>query len=148
MNKPDCPYDFDVEFGKQLVKYLGGDVSKVKKKDCWWDFAKKFPELLNPAMKYFEEATAGAPSGAAYYLMVYGAAPLEWAMRVVENAKTGNPSWEAYKLTKYGAPLKWAMKVIENAKTGYPSSAAYWLVRDCKAPLEWYEKLKLERGWK
>lgn len=47
--KPRCPKDFDAAFGRRLVKYLGGDTSKIKDNWCWEQFAEAFPELREKA---------------------------------------------------------------------------------------------------
>ena len=111
--RPECPDYFGTTFGRSLVEYLGGDISKIEDDDCWTQFAAKFPELRDKAMKYFEEAKTGEPSEAAFWMVLYCGAPLEWGMRVAENATTGDPS-----------------------------RAAYWMVKDCGAPEEWYEKIR------
>ena len=119
MIKPKCPVIFTTDFGRELVKYLGGDASEVEDGDCWKDFGVQFPELVEPAMTYFEKATTGDPAYAAYCLVLDCHGDLERAMRVCETATTGDPAL-----------------------------AAYCLVRDCDAPREWYEELKTKRGWK
>ena len=109
--EPTCPGVFYTSFGRKLVEHLGGDASKIKEDDCWPEFGLNYPELLQPAMQYFE------------------------------NAKTGYPSLAAYLLVQFSkAPLSWGMRVIENAKTGRTSLAAYFLVKHCNAPQEWYDK--------
>ena len=90
MNKPICPDVFDVHFGRELVEYLGGDASIIEDDDCWNEFGKKFPELIEPAMRYFEQAETGDPAFAAADLVHYCGAPVERAMRVCE-APTGAP---------------------------------------------------------
>ena len=148
MNKPICPDVFGVEFGRELVEYLGGDASIIEDDDCWKEFGKKFPELIEPAMRYFENATTGNPARAATNLVHFCGASLERAMRVCENAATGDPAWAAYWLvSNCGAPVEWAMRICEQAETGSPSWAAYWLVSECRASVEWYNELKIKRGW-
>jgi len=136
--KPKCPDDFTLDFARNLVRYLGGDESKITNNDCWRSLGLKFPDLVQKAMNYFESDKTGNPSNAAYCLVYYCGAPLRWAMGVVEKAKTGDPSDAAYRLVcSCEAPLEWAMGVVEKAKTGNPSNAAWYLVRYYEAPLEW-----------
>ena len=79
MKKPECPYEFDARFGYRLVKFLGGDPSKIYEGWCWKDFAKHYPELRKPAEQYFESATTGNPSWAAYWMCIDCGSSREWA---------------------------------------------------------------------
>jgi len=141
----ECPKIFDIEFARRLIVHLGGDATPVEDDWCWEDFRQlpDFDRLLPLAMDYFEHATTGDPSWAAYFLHRYCGAPLDWAQRVVENATTGESSWIAYVLhEKCGASLDWAQQIVENATSGDPSTAAEWLHTECGAPLDWVKQVQ------
>jgi len=82
------------------------------------------------------------PPWIAYAVAKKGHAPSEWAMKIIENDKTGDPSWAAYMMVKDGLTndIEWAMKIIENDKTDNPSMVAYWVVQHGYAPQKWYDK--------
>ena len=100
MKKPECPDVFNYKFGIELIKYLGGDPSKIKTSWCWEDFGRTYPELLPGAEKYFEEATIGNPASAAFWMAFFKLSTPEWAKMVIENATTGSPAWAAYRMAR------------------------------------------------
>lgn len=61
--KPICPKekDFNIEFAKKLLEYLGADISKIKPDWCWIDIYKNYSEYIDAAITYFEEAETGDP---------------------------------------------------------------------------------------
>lgn len=85
MRKPKCPEFLDREFGKKLVKYLGGDASKIQDDWCWKEFALAYPELREKAEKYFEEQVEKIDmSIIAYCMCKWGGSSREWAERIIE----------------------------------------------------------------
>mgnify|MGYP007068339858 CR=1 FL=1 len=59
-------------------------------------------------------------------------------MRYFEDARTGDPSWAAYKLLQCGAaPASWARRVVEDAESGDPCQAALNMAAEGLAPPEW-----------
>jgi len=116
--KPELPNNLTTAFGRELVAYLGGDPTKVEDDDCWKDFVRKFPELREAAEKYFEEATTGDPSEAAYAMCNYCGSSREWAEKVIEKATSGKPSEAAYLMHRdHGSSREWVEKVQKNNKT-------------------------------
>jgi len=140
----ECPQTFDMEFARRLIVHLGGDATPVEDNWCWADLRQlpDFDRLLPLMMDYFEHATTGNPSWAAYQLHTECGAPLDWAKRIVENDTTGNPSGAAHWLHRdCGAPLVWAQRVIENDTTGNPSWFAYLLHGGHGVPLDWAQRI-------
>jgi len=67
-----------------------------------------------------------------------GYAEPEWAMKVIENAKTGDPCYAAYNLLIAGlVDHRWVMEIIENNNGGdlYEANS---MVRLKYAPQEWF----------
>jgi len=89
--KPACPKVFTIKFARKLVRYLGGDASKIDENDCWESLGNKFPNLIPKAMKYFEKARTGDTSWAAYYLVRDCKVNVKWAMGIIEKPKQENP---------------------------------------------------------
>ena len=109
---PRCPDGFDWRFGKKLIKYLGGDPSLVKDDWCWEQFAKTYPELIKRAEEYFEEATTGNPSFAAYKMVYHCNSKREWAEHVIENDTVGYPVYAAWRMVYYcNSSRTWAEKI-------------------------------------
>ena len=108
MNRPKCPEDFTVEFGKNLISYLGGNISLIEENDCWKEFSKKFPELKDKVEKYFEkclELQEGNVSQAAYYMCYYKISSKSWAESIIE--KDDNSRY-AYLMCKFcGSSKSW-----------------------------------------
>ena len=135
--------ELDTEFGRLLIKHLGGDPSPIKWNWCWREFAEDYPHLREKAEKYFETTRTGDPARAAYNMAHYYGSSREWAEGVIERAKTGNPVWAAYHMVlDYGSSREWAEGVIESAKVGDPAGAAYYMVRYCGSSREWYDEIE------
>ena len=82
MERLICPDVFDVEFARQLIKYLGGDIKKIIKNDCWNSLFEKFPELREKAENYFEEVEEGNPAYAAFRMVRDCGSDQKWADKV------------------------------------------------------------------
>ena len=143
---PECPSVFTPNFGRKLVKYLGGDPTLIKDHWCWEEFAKAYPKLRRKAEHYFERATTGNPANAALCMARHCKSKRTWAKKVIESAKTCDPTYPAYFMVRYfGSSRKWAEKVIENSGIGDPFDVAHMMVGDCGSSEEWYEKVKTNR---
>ena len=111
--KPKCPCYFTVDFGRELVAYLGGDPAPIQDYWCWGDFAKQYPELRRGAEKYFEQeatqGTTGDPSEAVYWMVFFCGSSRAWAESVIERAKVGYPGLAAEKMALHcGSSQEWA----------------------------------------
>ena len=80
--KPKCPDMFDVVFGRNLVRWLGGDASLVASGWCWKNFSRAFPQLRTKAEKYFAAANTGNPAWAAYRMVRDCDSDRAWAEKV------------------------------------------------------------------
>ena len=110
--KPKCPETFTTEFGRQLIGWLGGNVSIIRNNWCWRDFATAFFAFRSQVEQYFAEATVGNPADAAYWMCWRCGSSREWAERVIEQAKTGDPAQAAYWMWKCcGSSQEWAESV-------------------------------------
>ena len=47
MKRPKCPDEFDVDFGRKLVEYLGGDPALIIDWWCWEESRLDFEVLKN-----------------------------------------------------------------------------------------------------
>ena len=111
--KPKCPNTFQLKFACRLVAYLGGDPTPIEDNWCWAEIGRQYPGLVPAAEEYFAAA------------------------------KTGNPAYAAYGMTRYcGSSREWAEGVIAAAQAGNPASAAYCMERDCGSSREWADKIK------
>jgi len=79
MKRPKCPNKFTIDFARELVKYLGGDPTKINNRDCWRSLVRKYPELREKAEKYFATAKTGDPARAAYLMCRACGSSREWA---------------------------------------------------------------------
>jgi len=112
----------------------------------WWDVVLdyiKYHEIKNwyEGLQLILTCSTDPPR-VAYWMVGDGYAEPEWAMKVIENDKVGNPSHFAYEMVRDGLTkdTEWAMRVIENDKTGNPSWAADRMVKHGHAPQEWYDR--------
>ena len=119
----------------------------VKPKDEWSDVVFDYMNHYQLKNWYggmeFVIKWSDDPSMVAYYMVEKGLTEdTEWAMKVIENDRTGYPSRAAYYMVRNGFTddTEWAMKVIQNAKTGTPSWYAYWMVVAQHATREWYDR--------
>ena len=137
--KPECPIlYFTTNFFKELIQYFLQQEIDIPYGAHWVWFIEQFPELKEKVEEYFENATTGDPSLAAYYMVKYCDSSTTWAEKIIENATIGDPSWAAYCMADDGGSSKeWAERVIENAKIGNPSYAAYRMVIDCGSSATW-----------
>jgi len=119
-------------------------VMLTQSKDEWSDMVLKYMEHYQLKNWYkgmeFTIKWSDDSSAYVYWMVKHGYTnDTEWVMKVIENAKTGDPSYVAYWMVRNGyAPQEWAMRVIENDKIGNPFLAAYYMVKDGYAPQEWY----------
>jgi len=65
MKRPKCVQEFDVAFGRRLIRHLGGDPALIEEEWCWPEFAKAYPHLREKAERYFETTRTGDPAQAA-----------------------------------------------------------------------------------
>jgi len=143
MKRPKCVRTFDADFGRLLIKHLGGDPFSIEDDWCWKEFAEAYPHLREKAEKYFETTRTGDPAEAAYSMAFYDISTREWAEGVIERAKTGDPAKAAHGMVGCcGSSREWAEGVIERAQTGEIEQAAYcmWLLSGSSR--EWYEEIK------
>ncbi len=142
MEKLVCPDKFDKKFMIELVKYLGGDASIIKKGDFGWREFGKFQHLRKKAEKYFETAETGDPVWAAFQMYEECGSSVRWVMKVIKNAKLGDPGYVASLMCYHGAvSRKWAERVIENVQVGDPAWDACLMVQYCGSTREWAERV-------
>lgn len=125
IKRPLCPDGFNYKstyfFAHRLIKYLGGDLNKIKGKNCrrknFGEIIQLYPELIDGVEDYFE------------------------------TVKEGNSSWAAYMMCCYKLSFRvWAEDIIKNDKTGNPCEAAYYMNRYCGSSYEWYQSIRLLHG--
>ncbi len=138
-----CPKEFNVDFGKKLIKYLDptANILIIDKYWCWKDFGEQFGYLL-PKIKQYLNNCGGNPSHLVYYLYQYCGLSTKWTKRFIENCKIGNPSIIAYNLVIYYEWSRiWAEKIVEKSKVGNPAGVAYLMAKDYKSSQKWAKKI-------
>ena len=100
MKRPTCPNRFNVGFGRKLVRFLGGDASKIHDNWCWREFFEAFPDLKHKTEKFFKTARTGDPAFAAYCMVQYCGSSREWGEKVIEKAMVGDPAYAAYRMVQ------------------------------------------------
>ena len=144
---PKCPNTFTIDFGRELVEYLGGNPDAIQDNWCWKELGKQYLELQGRAERYFEAAETGNPTYAAYQICRNCGSDREWAEKVIETAQTGDPALTAYRMCRNcGSASEWAEGIIETARIGDPAGAAHLMCRDCNSTREWAEGVK--RRWR
>lgn len=131
MDVPNRSRVFKPEFGRKLIKLLGGDPSKIGNGWWWNDFFRNYKHLKNEFELFFTKN----PCGVAAYYMDYCGSDREWRERIIERAKDG---CSASLMVHYGSNRQWAEKIIEFQNDVI---RAKWMVKNYGSSKEWYKKV-------
>lgn len=73
-----------VQFGRELIRYLGGDPTPIEDNWCWEDFARHYLELRPLLERFLEECRGGNIAMWTASLCIYCGSDSSWAEEQIE----------------------------------------------------------------